>query len=116
MPKPDHQMVQTMDGQPTAQFVSLFFTLFSSLPALFFLSFEFIGTFLPSFLTRIVPNLRSAVYCSAMAAGDEAEWDFAWSQYKKATLASEASKLMSALACTNNTQLLQRSNSNFRNM
>ncbi|XP_074533475.1 aminopeptidase N-like [Halichoeres trimaculatus] len=56
----------------------------------------------------IAPNLRSVVYCSAIAAGDEAEWDFAWTQYKKATLASEASKLMSALACSNNIQLLQR--------
>ncbi|XP_041650601.1 aminopeptidase N-like isoform X2 [Cheilinus undulatus] len=56
----------------------------------------------------IHPNLRSAVYCSAMAAGDEEEWEFAWSQFKKATLASEASKLMSALACTNNTKLLER--------
>uniref|UniRef100_A0A3Q1HIE2 Aminopeptidase n=1 Tax=Anabas testudineus TaxID=64144 RepID=A0A3Q1HIE2_ANATE len=48
----------------------------------------------------IHPNLRSAVYCSAMAAGDEAEWEFGWSQLKNATVASEASKLMSALACT----------------
>ncbi|XP_070763200.1 aminopeptidase Ey [Enoplosus armatus] len=56
----------------------------------------------------IEPNLRSAVYCSAIAAGDEAEWDFGWSQFKNATVASEASKLMSALACTSETQLLER--------
>ncbi|XP_042268842.1 aminopeptidase Ey-like [Thunnus maccoyii] len=56
----------------------------------------------------INPNLRSAVYCSAMAAGDEAEWKFGWSQFKNASSASEASKIMSALACTNNTQLLER--------
>ncbi|KAG8012294.1 Aminopeptidase N [Nibea albiflora] len=57
---------------------------------------------------QIHPNLRSAVYCSAIAAGDEAEWNFGWSQFKNATLASEANKLMSALACTNNTFLLER--------
>ncbi|XP_070828039.1 aminopeptidase N-like [Chaetodon trifascialis] len=56
----------------------------------------------------INPNLRSAVYCSAIAAGDEPEWDFGWSQFKIANVASEASRLMSALACTNNIQLLQR--------
>uniref|UniRef100_A0A3B4ZW54 Aminopeptidase n=1 Tax=Stegastes partitus TaxID=144197 RepID=A0A3B4ZW54_9TELE len=56
----------------------------------------------------IHPNLRSAVYCSAVAAGGEAEWQFGWSQFKQASLASEASKLMSALACTTDTQLLQR--------
>ena len=57
---------------------------------------------------RIDPNLRSAVYCRAMAAGGEAEWEFGWSQFKTATVASEASKLMSALACTKKTQLLER--------
>ncbi|XP_060892349.1 aminopeptidase N-like [Labrus mixtus] len=56
----------------------------------------------------IPSNLRSAVYCSAMAEGNVAEWEFAWFQYTRATVASEASKLMSALACTNNTQLLER--------
>ncbi|XP_047453445.1 aminopeptidase Ey-like [Mugil cephalus] len=56
----------------------------------------------------IHPNLRSAVYCSAMAAGGEAEWDFGWRQFKNSPVASEAQKLMSALACTTNTQLLQR--------
>ncbi|XP_061578144.1 aminopeptidase N-like [Cololabis saira] len=54
----------------------------------------------------IHPNLRSAVYCSAIAAGREAEWHFGWSQFKNASVASEASKLMAALACTNDTQLL----------
>uniref|UniRef100_A0A3Q1EKQ9 Aminopeptidase n=1 Tax=Acanthochromis polyacanthus TaxID=80966 RepID=A0A3Q1EKQ9_9TELE len=53
----------------------------------------------------IHPNLRSVVYCSAMAAGGEAEWEFGWIQFKEASLASEASKLMSALSCTNDTQL-----------
>ncbi|XP_040894081.1 aminopeptidase N-like [Toxotes jaculatrix] len=56
----------------------------------------------------IHPNLRSTVYCSAMAAGDEAEWEFGWSQFQKSTVASEASKLMSALACTSKKPLLER--------
>ncbi|XP_069580564.1 aminopeptidase Ey-like [Brachyistius frenatus] len=56
----------------------------------------------------IHPNLRSAVYCSAVATGDEAEWNFGWSQVHNASVVSEASKLMSALSCTENTQLLKR--------
>ncbi|KAM4733614.1 aminopeptidase N-like [Anableps anableps] len=56
----------------------------------------------------IHPNLRSATYCSAVAAGGEAEWNFTWSQFKMATVASEASKLMSALACSTSMQLLDR--------
>lgn len=61
-----------------------------------------------NFVPRIHPNLRSVVYCSAIAAGDVEEWEFGWFQFVGASLASEASKLMSALACTNNTQLLER--------
>ncbi|XP_075898957.1 aminopeptidase N-like [Nelusetta ayraudi] len=56
----------------------------------------------------IHPNLRSAVYCSAIATGGQEEWEFGWSQFKSSTLASEASKLMSALACTTKTLLLDR--------
>uniref|UniRef100_A0A4W6F952 Aminopeptidase n=1 Tax=Lates calcarifer TaxID=8187 RepID=A0A4W6F952_LATCA len=56
----------------------------------------------------IDPNLRSAVYCSAMAAGGEAEWEFGWWQFQGSSVASEASKLMSALACTKNKTLLER--------
>ncbi|XP_047200696.1 aminopeptidase N-like isoform X2 [Girardinichthys multiradiatus] len=56
----------------------------------------------------IHPNLRSTVYCSAVAAGGKAEWNFTWSQFRMATVASEASKLMSALACSTNPQLLDR--------
>lgn len=56
----------------------------------------------------INPNLRSVVYCSAIAAGGELEWNFGWSQFKNAAVASEASKLMSALACTTKPELLQR--------
>uniref|UniRef100_A0A8C6UCM9 Aminopeptidase n=1 Tax=Neogobius melanostomus TaxID=47308 RepID=A0A8C6UCM9_9GOBI len=56
----------------------------------------------------IDPNLRSVVYCSAIATGAEPEWDFGWSQFKDAAVASEASKLMSALACTTKPELLQR--------
>uniref|UniRef100_A0A3Q3BRN1 Aminopeptidase n=1 Tax=Kryptolebias marmoratus TaxID=37003 RepID=A0A3Q3BRN1_KRYMA len=56
----------------------------------------------------IHPNLRSAVYCSAVAAGGPAEWDFGWSQFKNASVASEASKLLTALACSADTELLRR--------
>nr|XP_019935919.1 PREDICTED: aminopeptidase Ey-like isoform X1 [Paralichthys olivaceus] len=56
----------------------------------------------------ISPNLRSTVYCNALAEGGEKEWDFAWSMYKKATIASEANKLMHALSCATKPWLLNR--------
>ncbi|XP_061819450.1 aminopeptidase Ey-like [Nerophis lumbriciformis] len=56
----------------------------------------------------ISPDLRAVVYCSAIAAGGVEEWDFAWAKFKNAAIASEAKKLMSALACTKQPQLLNR--------
>lgn len=45
----------------------------------------------------------------AVAAGGVDEWDFAWYMYKNATIASEADKLLSALSCTKQPWLLNRS-------
>ncbi|XP_053741218.1 alanyl (membrane) aminopeptidase b, tandem duplicate 1 [Synchiropus splendidus] len=56
----------------------------------------------------IHPNLRSTVYCNAIAAGGVEEWDFAWEQFKTSTIAIEADKLRSALACTRQPWLLNR--------
>ncbi|XP_030623171.1 aminopeptidase N isoform X1 [Chanos chanos] len=56
----------------------------------------------------IHPNLRSTVYCSAIAAGKAEEWEFGWQMFKKASIASEADKLMSSLACTRDELLLNR--------
>uniref|UniRef100_A0A673L3E5 Alanyl (membrane) aminopeptidase b n=1 Tax=Sinocyclocheilus rhinocerous TaxID=307959 RepID=A0A673L3E5_9TELE len=53
-------------------------------------------------------NLRSAVYCSAIAAGGEEEWNFAWEMFEKATVASEKDKLRAALACATEPWLLNR--------
>uniref|UniRef100_A0A673I072 Aminopeptidase n=1 Tax=Sinocyclocheilus rhinocerous TaxID=307959 RepID=A0A673I072_9TELE len=56
----------------------------------------------------IHPNLRSTVYCSAIASGGADEWDFGWQMFKTATIGIEADKLMSALACAKDTTLLER--------
>ncbi|XP_069030471.1 aminopeptidase N-like [Embiotoca jacksoni] len=56
----------------------------------------------------IHPNMKSTVYCSAIAFGGAQEWEFAWTMFKNATLASEASRLRSAMACTKAPWLLNR--------
>uniref|UniRef100_A0A8C7KKB6 Aminopeptidase n=1 Tax=Oncorhynchus kisutch TaxID=8019 RepID=A0A8C7KKB6_ONCKI len=56
----------------------------------------------------IHPNLRTTVYCSAIAAGGAAEWEFGWDQFQAATIAIEADKLRSALACTKQPWLLNK--------
>ncbi|GAB1292240.1 Aminopeptidase N [Apodemus speciosus] len=56
----------------------------------------------------IHPNLRSTVYCNAIAFGGEEEWNFAWEQFRSATLVNEADKLRSALACSQEVWILNR--------
>uniref|UniRef100_A0A9J8A0K9 Aminopeptidase n=1 Tax=Cyprinus carpio carpio TaxID=630221 RepID=A0A9J8A0K9_CYPCA len=77
--------------------------------------FEYFGnissnwTAVPSGHTdQIHPNLRSTVYCNAIAAGGAEEWNFGWQMFQKATVAAEAVKLRSALACTKVPWLLNR--------
>ncbi|XP_019733792.1 aminopeptidase N-like isoform X2 [Hippocampus comes] len=59
-------------------------------------------------INPIHPNLRSTAYCNAIAAGGAKEWEFAWSEFQNATIASEAEKLRAALACTKQPWLLNR--------
>ncbi|XP_077598341.1 aminopeptidase Ey-like [Stigmatopora nigra] len=59
-------------------------------------------------INPIHPNLRTTVYCNAIAAGGAKEWNFAWEEFEKATVATEAEKLRAALACTNQPWLLNR--------
>uniref|UniRef100_A0A6Q2YEI1 Aminopeptidase n=1 Tax=Esox lucius TaxID=8010 RepID=A0A6Q2YEI1_ESOLU len=56
----------------------------------------------------IHPNLRTTVYCSAISAGGEAEWEFGWNQFNASTIATEADKLRYALACTKQPWLLNK--------
>ncbi|XP_055517309.1 aminopeptidase Ey-like isoform X2 [Leucoraja erinacea] len=53
-------------------------------------------------------NLKSTVYCNAIALGGEEQWDFAWKMFKEATIATESDTLRYALACTKTTWLLNR--------
>uniref|UniRef100_A0A452TQJ8 Aminopeptidase n=1 Tax=Ursus maritimus TaxID=29073 RepID=A0A452TQJ8_URSMA len=56
----------------------------------------------------IYPNLRSTIYCNAVAQGGEEEWNFVWEQFRNATLVNEADKLRAALACSNQVWILNR--------
>ncbi|XP_055029300.2 alanyl (membrane) aminopeptidase-like b [Misgurnus anguillicaudatus] len=57
---------------------------------------------------EIHPNLRRDIYCSAIAAGDEEDWEFAWEEYQRATVSGEKDKLRYALSCTKEIWLLNR--------
>uniref|UniRef100_T1DNX8 Aminopeptidase n=1 Tax=Crotalus horridus TaxID=35024 RepID=T1DNX8_CROHD len=59
-------------------------------------------------INGISPNLRSAVYCSAIRAGSLEDWDFAWEMFRRAPVISEADKLRAALTCSQTPWILQR--------
>ncbi|XP_033824607.1 alanyl (membrane) aminopeptidase-like b [Periophthalmus magnuspinnatus] len=57
---------------------------------------------------RIHPNLRSVIYCQALAAGGLEEWEFAWDRFQNTSDISEKDHLREALACTKKIWLLNR--------
>ncbi|XP_047678558.1 alanyl (membrane) aminopeptidase-like b [Tachysurus fulvidraco] len=57
---------------------------------------------------RIPPNLKSTIYCNAIAAGNEDDWEFAWKKYEESRVASEQDVLRYALSCTKMIWLLNR--------
>ncbi|KAA0203270.1 hypothetical protein HAZT_HAZT008383 [Hyalella azteca] len=63
----------------------------------------------PSDQTLISSNLRSTVYCTAIAQGGEAEWNFAWAQYLATNVASEQDRILYALSCTREIWILTNS-------
>lgn len=56
----------------------------------------------------IHPNLRSVIYCQAVAAGSQKEWEFAWDRYQASSDTSEREQLRQALSCTKKIWLLNR--------
>ncbi|XP_054884353.1 alanyl (membrane) aminopeptidase-like b [Poeciliopsis prolifica] len=57
---------------------------------------------------NIHTNLRSVIYCQAVAAGGKKEWEFAWEKFQSSTDTSEKDQLRKALSCTKKTWLLNR--------
>ncbi|KAK7892027.1 hypothetical protein WMY93_023990 [Mugilogobius chulae] len=57
---------------------------------------------------RIHPNLRSVIFCQALAAGGSKEWEFAWEKYQSSSDTSEKDQLREALTCTKKIWLLNR--------
>ncbi|XP_043979489.1 aminopeptidase N-like [Gambusia affinis] len=57
---------------------------------------------------NIHTNLRSVIYCQAVAAGEKKEWEFAWEKFQSSTDTSEKDQLRKALSCTKKTWLLNR--------
>lgn len=59
-------------------------------------------------ICRIVPDLRSSIYCTAIKYGGQWEWDFAWRMSFNMTTAQDRDVLLSALGCARDPWLLIR--------
>ena len=57
----------------------------------------------------VPPDLHVVVYCVAIAAGGEREWDYLWFWYKSTTNPYEKQITLSALAQSNKPWILSRS-------
>ncbi|XP_014663075.1 PREDICTED: aminopeptidase N-like [Priapulus caudatus] len=55
----------------------------------------------------IAPDVQELVYCTAIANGNEEEWNFAWEQFNSSNVASEETKLLRSMACTNEMWILE---------
>ncbi|XP_053175963.1 alanyl (membrane) aminopeptidase-like b [Scomber japonicus] len=62
----------------------------------------------PNGTNEIHPNLRSVIYCQAVAQGGKKEWEFAWEKFQSSNKTSEKDQLREALSCTKKTWLLNR--------
>ncbi|XP_078493564.1 aminopeptidase N isoform X1 [Ciona intestinalis] len=56
----------------------------------------------------ITPNLRTTVYCNAIAYGETGDWDFVWEKYKVESNSQEKAKLEYALSCTRTPWVIRR--------
>ncbi|XP_068228727.1 aminopeptidase N-like [Palaemon carinicauda] len=54
----------------------------------------------------ISPNIRATVYCSAIAEGTVNEWNFAWNQYLRSSSQSEKHRILEALGCSRDAEIL----------
>ncbi|XP_077329964.1 aminopeptidase N-like [Lithobates pipiens] len=59
-------------------------------------------------VNNIHPNLRTTIYCNAIAKGGIDEWNFLWHQFTLSTNAQESDKLRAGLACSKETWILNR--------
>ncbi|KAH8332337.1 hypothetical protein KR074_001324 [Drosophila pseudoananassae] len=53
-------------------------------------------------------NVRSTVYCTSIKHGNDADWEFLWTRYKKSNVAAEKHTILTALGCSREVWLLQR--------
>ncbi|XP_046438221.1 aminopeptidase N-like [Daphnia pulex] len=62
----------------------------------------------PENIDIISPNLKGTVACTAIAEGDEVEWEFALNRYMASNVASERDVLLTSLSCSEKPWILAK--------
>lgn len=57
--------------------------------------------------SRVPPNLRPTVYCTALRHGDGDDFDFLWEKYLEANVAAEQILILNSLGCTKDKNKLE---------
>ncbi|XP_076764228.1 putative aminopeptidase-2 [Xylocopa sonorina] len=57
-------------------------------------------------MNAISPNVRQAIYCTAIRMGNSEHWDFLWQQYLKTNSPTEKKHMINAFGCSRNKTVL----------
>ena len=52
-------------------------------------------------------DVRAGVYCTAIRHGSANDWEFLWKKYLSANVPGEKNVILSALGCSNSTEILR---------
>uniref|UniRef100_A0A4W6ENH2 Aminopeptidase n=1 Tax=Lates calcarifer TaxID=8187 RepID=A0A4W6ENH2_LATCA len=80
----------------------------NGLPECMMMAKEMFAKWMNNDTNNIHPNLRSVIYCQAVAFGGRTEWEFAWNKFQSSSDTSEKEQLRGALSCTKKIWLLSR--------
>ncbi|XP_070687597.1 alanyl (membrane) aminopeptidase-like b [Pempheris klunzingeri] len=105
----DHSVVPKDHSLQHNQIIAIDVACTNGLPECLAMATKMFANWMNSNTTnRIHPNLRSVIYCQAVAAGGKDEWEFAWNKFQSSSDISEKDQLRNALSCTKKIWLLNR--------
>ena len=60
------------------------------------------------FVSIVPANIRSSVYCTALAEAGMSEWEFVWGRFNQSNVESEKEEMLKALCCSRENRILNR--------
>ncbi|XP_062245064.1 aminopeptidase Ey-like [Platichthys flesus] len=104
----DHSRVPMDHSSQHSQILAVRVACFNGLPECVTMATKMFAFWMKNNTNIIHPNLRSTIFCQAVASGGKAQWDFAWNKLQSSNDTSEREQLRAALSCSRETWLLNR--------